>query len=226
VGVGGLAAAAIRLPLLPPAHVALLHILDLARRREVRLLELRAQLSLRRGQLALAPELAKVIVHVYVECGRVRVHGLGGVVLLLADEQDLVLRGEGLELGDAVGPAILQVSHLDSQRVGESGEVRLHLLAVCDGVDRVVAVHFLAVGGFVLGDEDDAIVAVEGALDVRCVLLECDGKGEVVDDVGQCGTVWESVFEVFNCVDHVGHDLGSGSVVVAAEGRRWGCGGV
>ena len=176
MGVCGLAAAAVRLPLLPPAHVALLDLLDLARRRQVRLLELGAQLGLGCGQLALAPELAEVVVHVHVEDGRVRVDRLGGVVFLCTHEQDLVLRGERLELGHAVGPAVLQLSYLDSLGVRESGEVCLHLVGVCDGVLRVVAVHLLAFGGFVLGDEDDARVGLESALDVYDVCF-CSATG-------------------------------------------------
>ena len=220
MGVGGLTAAAVRLSLLPLEHVALLGLLDLARRGKVRLLELRAQLSLGRGQLALAPEVHKVVVHAHVECGRVRVHGLGGVVLLLAEKEDLVLGGERFEFGQAVGPAVFQFSHGDSLSVGKSGEVGFHLVAVCHRVHRVVAVDLLAVGGFVLGDLDNPCVAIEGALDQRRVLLELEREGKVVEDVGECGAIREAVLEVSHSVDHVGHDFGSG-FGASFGARRW-----
>lgn len=74
-------------------HVALLDLFHLARGREVCFLQLCPQLGLGCRQLALAPEIHKVAVHVHVECSGVGIHDLGSVVLLLSEKQNFVLCG-------------------------------------------------------------------------------------------------------------------------------------
>ena len=136
-----------------------------------------------------------------------------------------MLRGERLELRHTVGPTVFQFSHNDSLSVGKSGEVRLHRFTVCDRVLGVVAEQLLAVGGFVLGNHGNALVALESASDVGRVLLELGGEREIVEDVGQRRAFRELFLKVVYSEDHMGHNLRTG-LVSDLDVRRWGSGGV
>lgn len=218
--VSRLAAAAFHPLLLLLLDRPLLHLLHLARGRQIRPLQLRAQLRLARGQLALAPEVHKVAVHVHVELRRVRVDGLGRVVLLLPQQQHLVLGGEVFQRGHARRPAVLELAHGDAGGGREAGEVGFELVRVRHGVLRVVAEGLFARGRLVLGDDGDAVVVLERAPDQRRVLLEVAGQREEVEDVGERGGDGEFVLQVLDCVDHVCHDFGARAAGFAAgEGR-------
>lgn len=209
VQVRRLAAPAVDPLLLLLRHVALLDLLDLAGRGQVRLLELDTQLRFRRRQLTLGPEVDEIRVHVNVELRRVRVDGLGRVVFLLPEEQDLVLRGELFKRGHAGWPAIFELAHGNAGRGREGGEVAFEFFAVGHGVLWVVAEGLFAVGGLVLGDDGDAIVVLECTADEWCVLLKVARKRQEVEDVREGRGGWKSLFEVLHGVHHVGHDLGA-----------------